>query len=309
MRFLPLLLAQPRPQEDPDAADRRLVHRGLLPVRPARRHRVRLPPGHRRRRRRPAGRHRADVHYPAAAACVPRAAPRLPGVEARPMPRGSAASTRTRRTSSRNSRSCPRTGGRCTRSSPSTRRSGGVPGGPPGRAWWARSSRRASAGRSVITCRSRRPVSGWRRLGLQRPRHLPRHAAQRRRDAVLAQARLPLREGPALLARHRRLVHRSVSRPRRRGCDCADDRRGVRQLRLETRTQTESAFAAAFVRQMGNIEFLIARSARSCSSRCCWSPATRWRSPCANGPTSSRCSRPSATRIAPSSRSSSPSRC
>ena len=66
-------LRQPQAQEDPHDADGRLVRRGDVPVRPAGGDPRGLPPGHRRRGRRPAGGDRAHVHHPAAAAALLRA--------------------------------------------------------------------------------------------------------------------------------------------------------------------------------------------------------------------------------------------
>ena len=81
---------------------------------------------------------------------------------------------------------------------------------------------------------------------------------QRRRDAVLAASRLPGREGAGVLEGHRRLVHRRAStNPDAAPAVAKAIDEEFSNSASETRTQTESAFAASMVKQMGNIEFLI----------------------------------------------------
>ena len=58
----------------------------------------------------------------------------------------------------------------------------------------------------------------------------------------------------------------------------------------ETKTETESAFAAGWVKQFGNIKFLIVIDRdRGFLHACCSSPETRWRFRCASGRPSSPC--------------------
>ena len=65
-------------------------------------------------------------------------------------------------------------------------------------------------------------------------------------------------KGPVVLEGHRRLVHGPRRRTRRgRRLSRRPSTRSSRNSASETRTQSEAAFAAAFVQQMGNIEFLI----------------------------------------------------
>ena len=60
-------------------------------------------------------------------------------------------------------------------------------------------------------------LSGRQRLGIQRARHLPRHAAVGRRGPALAAARILLREGARVLEGHRGLVRRARRGPRAGG--------------------------------------------------------------------------------------------
>ena len=48
-----------------------------------------------------------------------------------------------------------------------------------------------------------------------------------------------------------------LGQPGRRGARRESDRRRICQFPFETKTETESAFAAGWVKQFGNIEFLI----------------------------------------------------
>jgi len=51
---------------------------------------------------------------------------------------------------------------------------------------------------------------------------------------------------------------------------------------FETKTETESAFAAGFAKQFGNIELLILTIGGVVFFTLCWSPATLWPFPFAN---------------------------
>ena len=124
--------------------------------------------------------------------------------------------------------------------------------------------RRHQAGAAVrVDGRRQDPAQGARlsrrrQLGFQRARHLPRHAPGRRRDAALAAARLLLREGAVLLAGASSGGTWCAWRtPTRRSSVAKAIDAEFGNSASETRTQTESAFAAGFVQQMGNIEFLL----------------------------------------------------
>ncbi len=80
MKYSPSDLRQPLPQEDSHHADAGLVRRGAVPVRIAGGGPRRLQPGSGSRRRRPPGRGQQGLHHPAAAHLLQRALAQIPGV-------------------------------------------------------------------------------------------------------------------------------------------------------------------------------------------------------------------------------------
>ena len=137
------------------------------------------------------------------------------------------------------------------------------------------SSGKATAERFGWKVGDRIPIQGAiypGRLGVQPARHLHGQRPQRRPDAVLVPLGLPeARRRPPWAKNVVGLVHGARRAGRGRACRSA---RAIDEAFAnspwETRTQSEKAFMASFVEQMGNIEFLMLRSAAWCSSRCCW---------------------------------------
>ena len=287
---------QPQAEEGPHRAHRRLLRGGPLPLRPARRHPRRLQPGHRRGG---SGPPRGDQQGIGLIQPLPlpylERIRRVPGREGRDLrQRGSGGSTRTRRTSSPQFAIDPESWramypefridrGRVAR----------LPGRPAGRRRRRASSPSASAGRSATTSRSRAPAYfGGGNWEFNVRGDLPRARGPRTTTAQFwFQHKYFDENGPEYWQGHRRLVRGAGRAIRTQALGWRrPSTTEFANSTSETRTQTETAFAAVLREADGQHRVPHpGHRRRSSSSPCCSSPGTPWRSRCASGRASWRC--------------------
>ena len=193
-------------------------------------------------------------------------------------PTGSAASTRTRRTSSRTFAVEPET---LLKMYPEFELPDRADEGLARRSHRARSSARhrrsGSAGRSATACRSRARSTGSPTAATWEFNIDGIYDARqgRRQDAVLLPLRLPRRDDRSAAASGTgRLVHRQDRRPDAVAGDRRDVRRDVRELVGRDQDRHREGLRRR-LRQAGRRHRRDhdARSSRRCSSRSCWSPA------------------------------------